>query len=943
MRLRSWLWLCVSLICLLAAVFFWRHGGKSAGQPPLPAPSAPRLAHHAPAARTPASFRLLSEPVPLAAVQQAGQPSRRPADRLAYRLSNTTRPIENLLRDDKAILLENALIDTTQPATLGIPDHLRAHGDPGSYIVQARDPLDAAFRALLNAVGATIVSYIPNNAYLVRASAAVAQELAAQPQTQSVLPYEPYYKLKTVLLKLAVDQTPLPEDTSLNLSVFADARDAALAQVVQLGAQVLAEDRSPFGPVLRVRAPADSLPALAGLAGVQEIELVHLRAPANDLSRVTVGVAADPITTTNYLDLSGTNILVAVNDSGIDATHPDLQGRVLSDVPAGIVDTNGHGTHVAAIIAGNGSQSTSLSSNYVSGSTTPATNGQFRGMAPAATLFSVWTDPWFGPALSDTYLQETAATTNAFISNNSWNYAFLWQYSDVATYDLAAASYDAAIRDALPYVSGPQPMLFVFSAGNGGGGDTGGGGGQPDTIRSPATAKNVITVGALELVRNLTNQIGSYGFTNASWQAETDNGEEVADYSSRGNVGISIEGQFGRYKPDVVAPGSFVVSARSAQWDHDAYYKFRTFWHIAEISLDPGQSFHGAFYPQVIFIENPLLPVRMDFRLNNRRSPTPFPDLPIFVSAMDAPLPAFQDYLGTNQLSIPSPVFNNTNYLVTVVNISTQTVAFDVVGDLMYLDPDDDRFTVLSNLNDSIGPYYRFEEGTSMAAADVSGVLALMQQFLQEHGRTNGIGGPQGRSPALMKAMLINGARSLPNYDFQVKNNENFQGWGLVQLPSTVHGGLADESAPTNSMFLVDQDPTNALATGDSVTYQVTVANAARGLALRVTLAWSDPPANPIGAVKLVNDLDLLVTNLDTTGAGQLFYYGNDILTGQTANVPYNTNYPPNIDSVNNVENVFIPRPLGTNYSITVRARRVNVNTVSLSPDRVAQDYALVV
>ena len=47
-----------------------------------------------------------------------------------------------------------------------------------------------------------------------------------------------------------------------------------------------------------------------------------------------------------------------------------------------------------------------------------------------------------------------------------------------------------------------------------------------------------------------------------------------------------------------------------------------------------------------------------------------------------------------------------------------------------------------------------------MAAADVSGTLALMQEFFQQRlGRTN--------SPALMKALLINGARTLGGaYDF---------------------------------------------------------------------------------------------------------------------------------------------------------------------------------
>src|SRR5271155_4332603 len=48
-------------------------------------------------------------------------------------------------------------------------------------------------RVLLNA-GAEFVSYIPNNACLVRASADIAQGIAADPLVQSVIPYEPYYK-----------------------------------------------------------------------------------------------------------------------------------------------------------------------------------------------------------------------------------------------------------------------------------------------------------------------------------------------------------------------------------------------------------------------------------------------------------------------------------------------------------------------------------------------------------------------------------------------------------------------------------------------------------------------------------------------------------------------------------------------------------------------------
>jgi hypothetical protein len=108
---------------------------------------------------------------------------------------------------------------------------------------------------------------------------------------------------------------------------------------------------------------------------------------------------------------------------------------------------------------------------------------------------------------------------------------------------------------------------------------------------------------------------------------------------------------------------------------------------------------------------------------------------------------------------------------------------------------------------------------------------------------------------------------------------------------------------------------------------------------LRVTLVWTDPPGNPAAAIKLVNDLDLIVTNRDS---GEV-YFGNQFDTGSNFTSPWDTNETVNIDIVNNVENVYIPPDLGTNYSVTVRARRVNVNAVTANPDDTVQDYALIV
>ena len=129
-------------------------------------------------------------------------------NRLAFRLANTTNSLRQLQTKAHAILLDNALIDTEKPLALNIPAHLKAAGDPGAYIVQARGVTDARFRAALTAAGAEMVSYIPNNAYLVCVAADGAAALAGNALVQAVLPYEPYYKMQSSLLGLAVNAQP---------------------------------------------------------------------------------------------------------------------------------------------------------------------------------------------------------------------------------------------------------------------------------------------------------------------------------------------------------------------------------------------------------------------------------------------------------------------------------------------------------------------------------------------------------------------------------------------------------------------------------------------------------------------------------------------------------------------------------------------------------------
>src|SRR5437867_2657881 len=436
--------------------------------------------------------------------------------------------------------------------TLAIPAGLRASGDPGAYIVKARGPITDAFRAQLEAAPAQIVSYVPNNALLVRASSATAQQLKALPGTLAVVPWEPYFKLDPVLLGLAVEQKPLPSGV-LNLLLFPGEWPSAQAAFDLLGVSVTAEQPSPFGPFLTVLAPTDRLVELAALPSVQAIERHFARGAANDLTRARLRVSTNTITAANYQDLSGDGVVVGVNDTGIDSQHPDLAG-VVYGFP---IDLTGHGTHVGGIIASSGAHGPPGTNALGS-----VNNASFRGMAPASILYSQLIDPLFGAIPTDTSLAEGAATVDARIVNNSWGYI-----GDNG-YNVASAIWDSAARDALTGVEGSQPLTLVFAAGNSGIVEAGlfdffGG-----TIVAPATAKNVISVGACENRRLVTNEVTLNGEIRQPWLEMTDSSNQVASFSSRGNVGAGLEGLSGRFKPDVVAPGTFIVSCRSMNLEY---------------------------------------------------------------------------------------------------------------------------------------------------------------------------------------------------------------------------------------------------------------------------------------------------------------------------------------------------------------------------------------
>ncbi|HWD17632.1 MAG TPA: S8 family serine peptidase, partial [Verrucomicrobiae bacterium] len=420
------------------------------------------------------------------------------------RVRNTDEPIASLARRDRALLLRNAVFDTTKPPTLDLPADLRATNGR-VFIVQSDRPLDQRFYDALAQAGAKYISYIPYDAALVEASS---NQVAALGSTFYVTPFEPYFKLASDLLQASVKHEPVTN--ALRIVTLPGSHDQALTQIQGFGWPLIGEDKTPMGPEFIVQVPGPNAAITAAQWPLaQEIELYRRRQPLNDLTRVRLGIATNTITRTNYYGLDGSAIWMNQNDTGADSTHPDLAGRIHLDPLTLTGDNDGHGTHVAGILIGNGSESTNI--HGVPSGSVPGAN--FRGMAPKADLFVQSIDLVVGPLLSDEYLETNASftlmqdsasqggiVTNGFISNNSWGTGDL-------SYDIDAASFDAAVRDAQPLRSGEQAMTYVFAAGNSGDGTGNGLDNVQNTITSPGTAKNVITVGAIDSPRDITNQV----------------------------------------------------------------------------------------------------------------------------------------------------------------------------------------------------------------------------------------------------------------------------------------------------------------------------------------------------------------------------------------------------------------------------------------------------
>lgn len=280
----------------------------------------------------------------------------------------------------------------------------------------------------------------------------------------------------------------------------------------------------------------------------------------NDHARELLGFGA-PASGSAPWPFEGSGQVIGFADTGLDDQHPAFSapGKVACVVargrPGNTSDPHGHGTHVAASALG-----------------ADPTQPLLQGVAPKASIFfqSVLDANGKLSGIPDplTSLFSEAYVQNVRIHNNSWGSGGGTSGAIPGT----RSYYDLRAEEADDFVAKQRDMLLVFSAGNDGTGNPllHASPGYVDwlSLSTTATAKNILTVGASRSDRSTggwtalshQTQWGSTRFPNPPIATDTISGapDSISGASSRGPCDNY------RIKPDVVAPGTDIVSAMAS-------------------------------------------------------------------------------------------------------------------------------------------------------------------------------------------------------------------------------------------------------------------------------------------------------------------------------------------------------------------------------------------
>jgi len=451
--------------------------------------------------------------------------------------------------------------------------HAFKPGEIGYYIVQFDKPIENAWKTTLKEKGVAIYDYIQDFAFIIRMDSRKEQVVRGLQHVRWLGIYQPSYKIsQNALDEMFVKESELKGDeiphVLLHISVFPNENiDAIKKKITERGGSIIESTTTTWKTKFKIDIRADRIAELPLVSGVKWIEPVPEWKLFNNVSTDIINVRSPR----NNFGLHGVGQTVGIADTGLDKgltnpanLHDDFENGAGSSRVFALIDLvgdgdgandvrSGHGTHVAGSVLGNGDLSGSNPvSNYF-----PTTC--FAGIAPKANLVFQAIEENTTGTLSGipgdlNVLFAQAKNSGANLHTNSWGAAVF-------------SSYTSNSAEVDQFMWNNPDFLILFSAGNEGYDGNFDGIIDLYNIGAPATAKNCLTVGASE--GNRPSGAGydfSWGF---GWPFDypanpissdhvSNNPNGMAAFSSRGPV------LDGRYKPDIVAPGTNILSTRSS-------------------------------------------------------------------------------------------------------------------------------------------------------------------------------------------------------------------------------------------------------------------------------------------------------------------------------------------------------------------------------------------
>lgn len=439
---------------------------------------------------------------------------------------------------------------------------------PKVYVIQFKEKVTQSLKNELQARGVKVYRYLPDDALVVRAS--YSELLQFQPEkVQAILPFKAEFKMASNLPKLSVFS--VQQRTQIYVRVFeSEGADRLIEKALSLDPQTIVLDQNERGVVLSVN--QSLIPELAAMEDVEYVQKTEKLTPMHmvfedleeppvnrvlgdytDLDGNETGVKISGFEKAWAHGLTGAEQIVAMADTGLDSGNPStihstFRDAVVSGYSFGVgaqswEDPMGHGTHVAGSVMMRGGPSGDK-----------LLGGAFQAKILPQGMWSPIIDNLTVPPKLNR-LFETAYADGARIHTNSWG-----SPRNLGAYDGMAAQVDEFMWE-------NPDFLILFAAGNSGADLDKDGVIDHGSVSSPGTAKNALTVGASENNTDLGGiqvPISKLRSAKDAWPAEpihsslvSDNENGIAMFSSRGPT------QDGRLKPEIVAPGTNILSVKS--------------------------------------------------------------------------------------------------------------------------------------------------------------------------------------------------------------------------------------------------------------------------------------------------------------------------------------------------------------------------------------------